>query len=147
VVAGGAIGSSALLLRSGFGARLPRLGQGFTCHPAFILVAEHERPITNDVGHPKSFYVDRARQDGYVLETCMYFPFTTAKNLSGFGPQHDAMMAAFARLQMILVLACDKATPGNRIEVDRAGRPVVHYTFTPAVIDSLVRATRASARI
>ena len=147
VVAGGAIGSSALLLRSGFGARLPRLGHGFTCHPAFILVAEHERPITNDVGHPKSFYVDRARQDGYVLETCMYFPFTTAKNLSGFGPQHDAMMAAFARLQMILVLACDKATPGNRIEVDRAGRPVVHYTFTPAVIESLVRATRASARI
>jgi choline dehydrogenase-like flavoprotein len=57
------------------------------------------------------------------------------------------MMAAFARLQMILVLACDKATPGNRIEVDRAGRPVVHYAFTPAVIESLVRATRASARI
>src|SRR5690606_28377808 len=72
VVAGGAIGSSALLLRSGFGRRLPRLGEGFTCHPAHILVGEHERPITNDVGHPKSFYLDRAAEERYILETCMY---------------------------------------------------------------------------
>ncbi len=56
-------------------------------------------------------------------------------------------MRAFPRLQMILVLACDKAVPRNRITVDRAGKPVVHYAFTPAVIESLVRATRTSARI
>jgi len=147
VVAGGAIGSSALLLRSGFGRRLPRLGEGFTCHPAHILVGEHERPITNDVGHPKSFYLDRAAEERYILETCMYFPFTTAKNLTGFGPEHSALMRAFPRLQMILVLACDRAVRGNRITVDRAGRPVVHYRFTREVIDALVRATRASARI
>ncbi len=147
VVAGGAVGSSALLLRSGFGERLPRLGAGFTCHPAHILVAEHPVAITNDVGHPKSFFVDRAVEEGFVLETCMYFPFTTAKNLTGFGPDHSAMMRAISRLQMILVLACDRATPGNRVTVDRAGRPIVHYTFTPETIESLVRATRASAKI
>ena len=49
--------------------------------------------------------------------------------------------------QQILVLACDKAVTGNRIAVDRAGRPVVHYEFTPPVIESMVRATRAAARI
>jgi len=147
VVAGGAIGSSALLLRSGFDSRLPRLGRGFTCHPAFILVGEHPEPITNDVGHPKSFYVDRAAEDGFVLETCMYFPFVTAKNLTGFGSDHEALMRAFPRLQMILVLACDKAVDGNRITVDRKGRPVVHYRFTPEVVESMVRATRAAARI
>ena len=147
VAAGGAVGTSALLLRSGFGTRLSRLGEGFTCHPAFILVGEHEHEITNDVGHPKSFFVDRAMDEGYVLETCMYFPFTTAKNLTGFGAEHDTMMRAFARLQMILALACDQAVPGNRITVDRAGRPVVHYSFTEPVIQSMVRATRAAARI
>jgi choline dehydrogenase-like flavoprotein len=147
VVAGGSIGSTALLLRSGFGSRLPRLGHGFTCHPAHILVAEHERAITNDVGHPKSFFVDRAAEEGYVLETCMYFPFTTAKNLTGFGEDHAAMMRAFPRLQMILVLACDRAMEENRITVDRTGRPVVHYRFTPDVIASMVRATRAASRI
>jgi choline dehydrogenase-like flavoprotein len=147
VLAGGSIGSTALLLRSGFGARLPALGRGFTCHPAFILVAEHPREISNDVGHPKSFYLDRAEDEGYVLESCMYFPFVTAKNLTGFGTDHERLMRAFTRLQMILVLACDKAHPQNRIEVDGDGRPVVRYRFTPAVVESMVRATRAAARI
>jgi choline dehydrogenase-like flavoprotein len=147
IVAAGAVGSPALLLRSGFGATLPALGAGFTCHPAHILVAEHERAITNDVGHPKSFYIDRAAEEGYVLETCMYFPFTTAKNLTGFGPAHSALMRAFPRLQMILVLACDKAVPENRVTVDRGGKPVVHYRFTRQTIEAMVRATRASAKI
>jgi choline dehydrogenase-like flavoprotein len=56
-------------------------------------------------------------------------------------------MHAFPRLQMILVLACDRAQPGNRITVNAAGRPVVHYRFTPEVIAAMVRATRAAARI
>jgi choline dehydrogenase-like flavoprotein len=147
VLAAGAVGSPALLLRSGFGATLPALGAGFTCHPAHILVAEHARPITNDVGHPKSYFVDRASEEGYVLETCMYFPFTTAKNLTGFGPAHSALMRAFPRLQMILVLACDKAVPENRVAVGRDGKAVVHYRFTRPTIEAMVRATRASAKI
>jgi choline dehydrogenase-like flavoprotein len=147
VCAGGAVGTSALLLRSGFARVVPRLGERFTCHPAHILVAEHARAITNDVGHPKSFYLDRAEEEGFVLETCMYFPFVTAKNLTGFGEPHSALMRAFPRLQMILVLACDRALRGNQVTVNRAGRPVVHYRFTDPVIESLVRATRASARI
>ena len=147
VVCGSAVGSPSLLLRSGLGGRLPRLGHGFTCHPAHILVAEHPQAITNDVGHPKSFFLDRAAEEAYVLETCMYFPFITAKNLTGFGPAHSALMNAFPRLQMILVLACDKAVPENRVAVDREGSAVVHYTFTPATVSAMVRATRASARI
>ena len=91
--------------------------------------------------------MDRAAEEGYVLETCMYFPFMTAKNLTGFGAPHSTLMRAFPRLQMILVLACDKAIPGNRITVDATGKPVVHYRFTPEVIRSMVAATRASARI
>jgi choline dehydrogenase-like flavoprotein len=147
VLAGGVLGTSPLLLHSGFGSRLPRLGHGFTCHPAFILVGEHSAPITNDVGHPKSFFVDRAVEERFVLETCMYFPFVTAKNLTGFGPDHARFMGAFPRLQMILVLACDKAIPQNRVAADRSGAPVVHYTFTPPVVDALTAATKAAARI
>ncbi len=147
VLAGGVMGTIPLLLGSGLGDLPARIGEGFTCHPAHILVAEHPREISNDVGHPKSFYVDRAVEEGYVLETCMYFPFTTAKNLTGFGPGHSALMRAYPRLQMILVLACDKAVPGNRVALGRGGQPVVHYTFTPETVRAMVRATRASARI
>ncbi len=147
VLAAGAVGSPALLLRSRLPGAPPRVGAGFTCHPALILVAEHARPITNDVGHPKSYFVDRAALEGFVLETCMYFPFTTAKALTGFGAGHSAMMRAFPRLQQILVLAVDHATPENRIAVDRAGTAVVHYRFTAEALDGLVRGNRAAARI
>ena len=147
VAAGGAIGSPALLQRSGLAASLPRLGEGFTCHPALILVAEHPRPITNDVGHPKSFFVDRGAEESFVLETCMYFPFTTAKAITGFGEQHSAMVRAFPRLQMILVLACDHRAPGNQVGIDAQGRPVVTYRFTSDTIAGLVRGTVAAAKI
>src|SRR6184192_1761791 len=146
VAAAGAIGTSALLLRSPLPA--PRsLGHGFTCHPALILVAEHPRPITNDVGHPKSYFVDHGASERFVLETCMYFPFVTAKSLTGFGATHSAIMHAFPRLQMILILACDHVASGNRIAVSRTGSPIVHYRLTPETIDGLVRGTRAAARI
>ncbi len=146
VLCAGAIGSCALLLRSPL--PVPRaLGRGFTCHPALILVAEHPHPITNDVGHPKSFFVDRAAEEQFVLETCMYFPFITAKALSGFGAPHSALMRAFPRLQMILVLACDRAVAENRVTIDGAGKPVVHYRFTPQTVAGLAGGTLASARI
>ncbi len=147
VASAGAVGTPALLLRSSLPVTLPRLGEGFTCHAAFILVAEHEREIVNFVGHPKSYFVDRAEEERYVLETCMYFPFTTAKNLVGFGEDHSRFMRAYRRLQMILVLACDRTVPGNRVTIDRQGRPIVHYRITPEVVSALVAATRASAKI
>jgi choline dehydrogenase-like flavoprotein len=148
VLSAGAVHSPALLLRSGFECALPRLGHGFTSHPAFILVAEHPRPITNFVGHPKSFYLDQfAESDRFILETCMYFPFVTAKSLAGFGSEHSSFLRAFPRLQMILVLACDHVDEHNRVAIDSAGRPVVHYHFTPEAAQSLIRGAIASAKI
>jgi hypothetical protein len=148
VACAGAVNTPALLMRSRLPSRLPRLGHGFTSHPALILVAEHERSISNFVGHPKSYYLDEfVESEGFILETCMYFPFTTAKSLRGFGAPHSEFMRAFPRLQMILVLACDHADPGNRVTIDGSGRPVVHYRFTPEVTKALARGTLVSARI
>jgi choline dehydrogenase-like flavoprotein len=148
VVCGGAVQSPALLHRSGYGRELPMLGRYLTLHPALILVAEHDREITNFVGHPKSFYCDQfLDSDGFLLETCMYFPFTTSKNLIGFGAAHSELMRAFGRLQMILVLARDPARPDNRVTVDGEGEPVVEYTLYDDVLDSLHASMLASARI
>ena len=148
VVCAGAVNSPALLMRSGLAGKLPRLGHGFTCHPAIIMIAEHNRPITNFVGHPKSFYLDQfAESDRFLLETCMYFPFTTAKSMAGFGQEHSRFMRAFPRLQMILVLACDEVNAHNRVTVDRSGRAVVHYRFAPQVMRGLTRGAITSAKI
>jgi choline dehydrogenase-like flavoprotein len=71
----------------------------------------------------------------------------TAKNLIGFGAEHSALMRAFGRLQMILVLALDPALPTNRVTVDDEGEPVVDYTLTDHVLDTLHASMKASARI
>jgi choline dehydrogenase-like flavoprotein len=147
VLCAGAVNTPALLLRSGMGTALSRLGRGFTTHPAFIIVGEHSHPITNFVGHPKSYYLDRAETDYFVLETCMYFPFIAAKSLAGFGPPHSAFMRAFPRLQMILVLACDGADDYNRVSIDKAGRPVVHYHFQAKAIVGLMGGAFTAAEI
>ena len=121
----GSVGTVPLLLRSGLRRALPP--DSATASPAIPPTswsASIRAPITNDVGHPKSFFVDRAEAEGYVLETCMYFPFTTAKNLTGFG-------AGAQRAHASLPAAADdpgrwpatRRTPGNRITVDRTGRP------------------------
>jgi choline dehydrogenase-like flavoprotein len=148
VVCGGAINSSALLLRSGFGSGLPTLGRYLTLHPALILVGEHPRPISNFHGHPKSFYCDEFwESERFLLETCMYFPFTTSKNLIGFGAEHSELMRAFPRLQMILVLAIDPALESNRVMVGDDGEPIIDYTMGDSVLDSLHRSMVASAKI
>lgn len=148
VVCAGAVNSPALLLRSGFGERLPALGRFFTAHPALILVAEHEKPITNYYGHPKSYYCDEfAESKGFLLETCMYFPFVTAKNLAGFGEEHSALLRHMDRLQMILVLALDPPRWENRVTIDRKGDAVVDYHLSDQVIDSLLASMKASAKI
>jgi choline dehydrogenase-like flavoprotein len=77
----------------------------------------------------------------------MYFPFITAKSLTGFGAEHSRFIRAFPRLQMILVLACDDIDEHNRITIDAQGKPVVHYRFTPQVVHGLVKGAVASARI
>ena len=146
--AGGVVNSPGLLLRSGFGENLPALGRSITLHPALILVGEHEHPITNFHGHPKSYYCDEFwKSDSFLLETCMYFPFVTAKNLIGFGAEHSELMRAFPKLQMILVLALDPAVPENRVRLDAHGGLVIDYTLTEPVLDTLHASMLASAKV
>ena len=147
MLAAGALGTPPLLLRSPLPVSPLSRGQASPATPPSFSSRSTRRPITNDVGHPKSFFVDRAADEGFVLETCMYFPFTTAKALTGFGAGHSALMHAFPRQQQILVLSIDHARDGNRVEIDRAGNPVVRYRYSEEAVAGLVRGNRAAARI
>ena len=148
LAAGGAVNSPALLLRSGYGERFSTLGRYLTLHPALILVGEHECQISNFNGHPKSYYCDEFwKSDSFLLEVCMYFPFVTAKNLVGFGAEHSELMKAFPRLQMILVLVLDEAISENRVFLDSKGEPVVDYTLSDPILDTLRASMVESAKI
>ena len=125
-----------------------RLGPDFTCHPALILVggarpADHQRRA----GTPRASSGPR-RAEGFVLETCMYFPFTTAKNLTGFGAEHSRSDAAHSP-------AADDPGAGlrqgaRRRTASRSTARASRWCTTASPTRSstlLVRATRAAARI
>lgn len=148
VVAAGAVQSPALLLRSELPVHLPALGRWFTAQPAVIVAGRHPRRIRNFAGHPKSFCCDHfADSRDFLLETCMYFPTVAAKNLAGFGAEHREMMARMDRLQMVLALALDEASPDNQVRLGRDGEAVVDYRLAPATLRALKDACDASARI
>lgn len=148
VLSAGVMHSPVLLMRSLGEDFLPAIGRYFTCHPALILAAEQPHSIRITSGHPKSFYCDEFHHtERFLLETCFYFPFTLAKNISGYGKDMDELISHYDRLQMILVLAIDKAEKHNRLEMDLYGKPRLHYRLHEDTIHSFVAAIRASAKI
>lgn len=148
VLSAGVMNTAPLLMRSYGEDFLPAIGRYFTCHPALILVAEQPHDIRVTSGHPKSYYCDEFHESKrFILETCFYFPFTLSKNLCGYGAEMDELISRYQRLQMILVLAIDKAEAHNRIGAAKLGEFKVHYKFHEDTIRSFVEAIRASAKI
>ncbi len=148
VLCAGTMNSPPLLMRS-FGRNFSNaIGHYFTCHPALTLMAEHRNPVNAGIGHPKSYYCDEfVKKERFLLETCMYFPFTAAKNLCGFGEEPDALLSRFSHLQMLLILVLDKARHENRITIDRKGNPQVYYRIDSDIRHAFVHAMQAGAEI
>ena len=148
ILAAGTLNTVPILMRSFGREAWPVLGRYFTCHPALTLIAEHEEPIEGTIGHPKSYYCDEFVESArFLLETCMYFPFTTSKNLAGFGPEVDEFMSRFRYLQQILVLILDEARYENRVTINEDGNPVVHYEIDDTLIEAMVQSIRAAGRL
>ena len=148
VVCAGALNTCALFMRSKLPVRFPALGRYLTLHPALVLVGQHNRSITNFYGHPKRYYCGHfAESKGFMLETCMYFPFMTAKSMMGMGIEHSRMMSGMDRLQMIIAQALDEPLHGNRVTINKKGDPVVKYKLSKKVLESLYESMIVSAEI
>jgi len=150
VVAAGALNTPALLKRSqdGLGWRNDAVGRFLTLHPTYNVNAIYPEPITNYRGFPKTWYVDEfSESEGYYLETSFYYPGVTAKNLPGFGAEHERFMRRYEQMMSILILADDPPLADNRITTDRSGDPVLDYTVPDPVRPALAKGLRRSARL
>lgn len=125
VLASGAIGNSMLLLRSGFGERLPALGHSFFCHPQFMHLARYDEPVDAHRGPLQSYKSDDPgfRRKGFKLENVFAPPAGIAMLLPGIGAQHARHMRDIRHLACIEVAVRD-TSPG-RIRVSKAGTPVI----------------------
>lgn len=148
VVAGGAIHSPTLLLRSGVTA--PALGRHLALHPAtavFGLMDEETRPWTGTLqGHYSDEFADLDRGYGFKFETvpihpslaALAFPWESARD-------HRALMARLPHVALAGILLRDR--DGGRVTADRDGHPVVSYRVSDYDAAHLRHAISAAAEL
>jgi len=157
VVAGGAINSPGLLLRSGAPDPHGLLGQRTFLHPTLVSAARFAQPVEGYAGAPQTVYSDHFLDTlpvdgpvGYKLEVPPLHPLLLSTTLAGFGAAHAETMRHFARSQGMLALLRDGFHDGSRggqvrLRVD--GTPELDYTMTDYLWDGARRALRTMAEI
>ncbi|WP_165773280.1 GMC family oxidoreductase N-terminal domain-containing protein [Zooshikella ganghwensis] len=113
ILSAGALGTTEILLRTGFANKLPALGKGFYCHPQFMYLAQCKDPVDAHIGNfqgIKSTDV-RFRKQGFKLENVFARPIGIALLKSGYGLDHQQFMQKFRYLACIEVAIRDEC-PG-----------------------------------
>ena len=147
VLAAGALGTPALLLRSQLKQLSPATGRYLTLHPALTSFGLMREQVRGYDGFPKLYYSDRwSEQHHYYLESAFYFPFVTARSLPGFGAELKQAMRDYGRLACALTLVHDEAEHGNRIAL-RGGRAVIEYRLSAQTRSALIHAQRSAGEL
>jgi choline dehydrogenase-like flavoprotein len=157
VVAGGAINSPALLLRSDLPDPHGTLGRRTFLHPVVISAAVFDQKVEGWTGAPQTIYTDHFLETdpidgpiGYKLEAPPIHPVLFASTVSGFGPEMARQFAAFPHTHALLALLRDGFHPqasGGRVTLRGDGSPVLDYPLTDFVMDGARRALLSMAEI
>jgi choline dehydrogenase-like flavoprotein len=157
VLAGGAINSPAVLLRSEAPDPYRLTGTRSFLHPVVMAVADFAQPVRGFEGAPQSLYSDHYLEIdpidgpiGFKLEAPPLHPVLFAVNLPGLGPTHAHAMKRFAHTHALLALMRDgfsPHSPGGTVRLRNDGTPVLDYPLDDFVLDGARRAFRAMAEI
>jgi choline dehydrogenase-like flavoprotein len=152
VLAAGAIGTPALLLRSGLGSG--GVGRFLRLHPTSAIIGAFDHAIYGSSGIPLSVVCDEfIRRDphgyGFWIEAPPLSPSLAAVTVPGYGRDHAELMAQFPRLSGTIVLVRDGAaqTPGGRVTVRANGTPRIRYQMSVPDRRHLLDGLAAAARI
>jgi choline dehydrogenase-like flavoprotein len=152
VVAGGGVGTPALLQRSGLGSAAT--GRYLRLHPTTAVVGRYSQRIYGAAGIPQSVICDEfmAGDDGYGfwLECPPLLPALASVAVPGFGAAHAQVMQGFPHLGSTIVLVRDGRDRGHSsgdVRTSRAGATRIRYRLAARdaerMRDGIVAATRA----
>lgn len=153
VLAGGALNTPALLLRSKAGTGSGRVGKRTFLHPTVPMVAWYDEPVEGFYGPPQSVtvrhFADRGARVGYFLETSPVHPMLAALAFPGYGDAHRRTAEQLAHAQATIALLVDghHDDEGGRVGVDGAGRVSLHYPFGRDLREAAADALVSMARI
>jgi choline dehydrogenase-like flavoprotein len=157
VVAGGAINSPALLLRSKAPDPHGLLGRRTFLHPTVLSGAMFAQPVNAFAGAPQTIYsdhfLDKVAVDGpigFKLEAPPLHPLLFSTTMQGYGEQHAAMMRQFDHTHVLLALLRDgfhEESPGGRVHLQEDGAPLLDYPLSGFMWDGVRRALLTMAEI
>jgi choline dehydrogenase-like flavoprotein len=153
VLAAGAIGTPALLQRSGLGGG--GVGRFLRLHPTTAVFGLHDREVYAAAGIPQSVMCEEhLRRDangyGYWIECPPMHPMLAAVAGSGFGVEHRAMMLEFPRTASLIALVrdgADREMSNGSVQVDRGERVRIRYRLGPADTRHTIEAIESTARL
>ncbi|HSI61379.1 MAG TPA: GMC family oxidoreductase [Ideonella sp.] len=150
VVAGGAINSPALLMRSGAPDPHKRLGARTFLHPVVLSSALFPQRVEGWQGAPQAIYSDHYLHVdpidgpiGYKLEAPPLHPVIFASTLAGFGREQAELLRQFPHNHTLLALIRDGFHPestGGQVHLRGDGTPELDYPLSPFVMDGARRA-------
>ena len=126
IVAGGALGTPELLLRSGLGGR--HVGRNFHIHPACWVGARYAEDVRGWEGVMQSYYVDEWESQRILLEATFTPLAFGGAWLLGSGREHQEAMLGFGRIGSIGVHLSDESS--GRIGLTRGGTLRATYALT-----------------
>jgi choline dehydrogenase-like flavoprotein len=155
VLAAGAIGSPALLLRSQAPDPNGRLGKRTFLHPTVVSAALFKERVDPYRGAPQSLYSDHyvrppAAGDAisFKIEAAPLHPTIFAGGIGGDAEAHRNRMRGFAHTQIAIGLLRDgfhAEAAGGSVQLDADGDGVLHYPLTGYVLEGARQALIAMA--
>lgn len=143
VIAGGALGTPELLLRSGLGGR--QVGRNLHIHPACWIGARYEEEVRGWEGVMQSYYIDEWEERRILLEaTFTPLPFGGAW-LQGAGREHQQAMLGFGHIGSIGVHLCDLSS--GRVGLSPGGTLRASYKLTNDDANRLVFGIARAAEV
>jgi choline dehydrogenase-like flavoprotein len=157
VVAGGAINSPALLMRSEAPDPHGLLGRRTFLHPVVLSAATFAHRVEGWAGAPQSVYTDHFLGThpidgpmGYKIEAPPLHPVIFTTTLPGFGQQQADTLARFPHTQALIALLRDgfhPQSPGGIVTLRGDGSPVLDYPLGDFVMEGARRAMLSMAEI
>jgi choline dehydrogenase-like flavoprotein len=152
VVAGGAINSPALLLRSGLGQG--PVGRKTWLHPVVAMGAFYDQRIEGFYGAPQSVashhFAARAEGAGFFIEAAPVHPMLASISMPGFGaPLRDkmAMLPNVCATIALMIDGFDAGEEGGTVSLRDGGGPKLEYPFTERMYECFRAGMKAIARI
>ena len=157
VLAGGAINSPALLLRSGAPDPHGNLGKRTFLHPVVMSSSVFAQRVEAWQGAPQTIYTDHFLDTqpidgpiGYKLEAPPLHPVIFASTVPGMGQTQHDLLKAFPHNHTLLALMRDgfhDQSRGGSVKLRADGSPALDYPLTDYVMDGARRALLSMVEI